>query len=177
LIGVVEEHDTPTLRSQTTSQSAFRIIASTALFALELPCRLCYHQSWTNFITTRGIHGQRGQRFSTLRALPTLSKSIASFCRNFAPCAPPHQSLLTTHGFLIASRQLLENELTCSQQKRKHFLIASFSAISELAPYLTNHGLPITPFLFATLARSFAYPLHFEIRQSPVATVELPPYD
>ena len=104
-------------------------------------------------------------------------KSIASFCRNFAPCAPPHRSLLTTHGFLIASRQLLENELTCSQQKRKHFLIASFSAISELAPYLTNHGLPITPFLFATLARSFAYPLHFEIRQSPVATVELPPYD
>jgi hypothetical protein len=126
-------------------------------------------------------------------------KSIAGFCRNFAPCAPPHQSLLTTHGFLIASRQLLEIELNFSQQTRKQFLIASFSGISEFAPCLTNHSSPIAPFLFDTNERArknltcsqqtrkqflfdtfecyLTQPLHFEFRQSPVATVELPAYD
>jgi hypothetical protein len=83
------------------------------------------------------------------------SKSIASFCRNLL--APPphpthhdsratyrasrftnHQSLLTNHAFLIASRQLLEIELTRSQQTRKHFLIGSFSGISAPAPRLHN---------------------------------------
>src|SRR5271155_716703 len=39
-----------------------------------------------------------------------------------------HQSHFTTPAFLIASRQLLEILLTHSQQTRKHFLIASFSA-------------------------------------------------
>jgi hypothetical protein len=37
---------------------------------------------------------------------------------------PTHR---TAHAFLIASRQLLEIHLTCSQQTRKFFLIASFS--------------------------------------------------
>ncbi len=82
-------------------------------------------------------------------------KSIASFCRDFAPGAPPDQSLLSTHGFLIASRQLLENELTRSQQTRKHFLIATFSGLSAPAPRLTHHSSLIThhyltSFLFDT---------------------------
>jgi len=37
------------------------------LFALAPSCRLCYHQSWANFITTRGIHGQRCSRFRESR--------------------------------------------------------------------------------------------------------------
>jgi len=86
-------------------------------------------------------------------------ESIASFCRNFAPGAPPHQSLLTTHGFLIASRQLLENELTRSPQTRKHFLIATFSGLSAPAPQLTHHSPLITnhcptPFLIDTNERA-----------------------
>jgi hypothetical protein len=126
-------------------------------------------------------------------------KSIASFCRSLAPCAPPHQLRLTTHRFLIASRQLLENELTRLQQTRKHFLIASFSGISEFAPSSANHSSPIAPILFDTNERTrenlprsqqtrkrflidtferySTQPLHFEFHESPVATVELPPYD
>jgi hypothetical protein len=44
-----------------------------------------------------------------------------------------HQSPCTTRAFLIASRQLLEIELTNSQQTRKLFLIASFSAVLSAA--------------------------------------------
>jgi hypothetical protein len=72
-----------------------------------------------------------------------------------------HQSRLTNHIFLIASRQILKIALTRSQQTRKHFLIASFSAISAPArrggpvPHLTHHSPLIphhrsTPFLFDT---------------------------
>jgi hypothetical protein len=80
------------------------------------------------------------------------SKSIASFCR-YSLTPPPdpadhdsrgtyhssrlanHQSLSTSHAFLIATRPLLEIELTHSQQTRKYFLIANFSAISAPAPH------------------------------------------
>ena len=50
--------------------------------------------------------------------------------------------------FLIASRQLLEIRLTRSQQTRKLFLIASFSAVS--APLPTNPDPRIASFLFDT---------------------------
>jgi hypothetical protein len=69
-----------------------------------------------------GIHAQCYSRFiypaslpvagskgAPVRTLPTLSKSIASFCRNFLPCAPPRHSLLPNHGFLIATRQKISN--------------------------------------------------------------------
>jgi hypothetical protein len=49
-----------------------------------------------------------------------------------------HQSLNTNHASLIASRPLLEIDLTHSQQTRKLFLIASFSAISAVAPQLND---------------------------------------
>ena len=49
---------------------------------------------------------------------------------------------------LIASRQLLEIRLTRSQQTRKLFLIASFSAVS--APLPTNPDPRIASFLFDT---------------------------
>jgi hypothetical protein len=62
-----------------------------------------------------------------------------------------HQSLLTNHAFLIATRPELEIELTHSQQTRKLFLIATFSAISAPAPHLANHDPRIgPPFLFDT---------------------------
>ena len=66
-----------------------------------------------------------------------------------------HQSRLTNHAFLIASGQILKIALTRSQQTRKHFLIASFSAASPPAPRLPHHSSPIThhrvtPFLFNT---------------------------
>jgi hypothetical protein len=61
-----------------------------------------------------------------------------------------HQSRLTNHAFLIASGQILKIALTRSQQTRKHFLIASLSAISALAPRLSNHDSRIAPFLFDT---------------------------
>jgi hypothetical protein len=41
-----------------------------------------------------------------------------------------HQSLLTNHAFLIVT-QLLDIELTRSQQTRQHFLIATFPAVSR----------------------------------------------
>jgi hypothetical protein len=54
-------------------------------------------------------------------------------------------------AFLIARRQILEINLTRSQQKRTHFLIATFSSVSALAPHLTNHASRIEPpFLFDT---------------------------
>jgi hypothetical protein len=61
--------------------------------------------------------------------------------------APPP---LSARHFLIASRQILKIKLTPSQQTKKHFLIASFSAISAPAPHLTNHDSRITSFLFNT---------------------------
>jgi hypothetical protein len=61
--------------------------------------------------------------------------------------APPP---LSVRHFLIASRQILKIKLTPSQQTKKHFLIASFSAISAPAPHLTNHDSRITSFLFNT---------------------------
>ena len=113
-----------------------------------------------------GIHAQCYSRFiypaslpvagskgAPVRTLPTLSKSIASFCRNFLPCAPPRHSLLPNHGFLIATRQKLVIQLTRSQQTRKHFLIATFSAISEFASYFAHHRLRIAPLVFDTLVR------------------------
>src|SRR5277367_6040160 len=58
--------------------------------------------------------------------------------------ASPHhasakRAFLIAHAFLIASRQILKIRLTHSQQTRKHFLIASFSAVSAPAPRLTHH--------------------------------------
>jgi hypothetical protein len=58
-----------------------------------------------------------------------------------------HQSLLSNHAFLIAT-QILELDLTPSQQTRKLFLIATKFDISP--PHLTNHHSPIAPFLFDT---------------------------
>jgi len=49
------------------------------------------------------------------------------------------------------ARQVLEIELTRTQQTRKLFLIASFSAIPAPGPrHLTNHNPRIAPFLFDT---------------------------
>ena len=67
----------------------------------------------------------------------------------------PHQSLLTNHAFLIASRQILKIDLTHSQQTRKHFLIASFSATLPRTMRLTPHSSPLAthhviPFLLRT---------------------------
>jgi hypothetical protein len=61
-------------------------------------------------------------------------------------CAPSNSPIVTQRvasaslpprcsRFLISSRPGLEIELTPSQQKRKHFLISSFSGISALAPH------------------------------------------
>ena len=88
------------------------------------------------------------------------SKSIASFCRNLSDPPHPtnhdsrvtyhasrftnHQSVLTNHAFLIGSRQLLEIELTRSQQTRKHFPIATFFDSLPPAPRLTHHSSLIT---------------------------------
>ena len=54
-------------------------------------------------------------------------------------------------AILIASRQILEIRLNCSQQSRKYFLIATFSGVSATAPHLANHDSRIgPPFLFDT---------------------------
>jgi hypothetical protein len=138
--------------------------------------------------------------------------------RRFAidPHRPPsprlatHQSLPASHAFLISGRPGLEIERSPSQQTRKHFLVASISAVAELGSYRANHGSRGAPFLFDPneqtretltrsqptrkhflsdtferhvsfvfdiLARSFAFPMYFDLHQSPVATVELPAYD
>ena len=59
--------------------------------------------------------------------------------------APP-----STRHFLIASRQILKIKLTHSQQTRKHFLIASFSASLAPAPHATNRSPRSESFLFNT---------------------------
>ena len=68
-----------------------------------------------------------------------------------------HQSLLTNHAFLIATRQLLEINPTHSQQRRKHFL------------FDTNERF------FPRLYRIES--LHFPSRPSPDCSVSPPPAD
>jgi hypothetical protein len=105
-----------------------------------------------------------------------------------SPRCTTRQILLTTRGFLIASLPLLEFQLTRSQQTRKHFLIASFSASSARAPRLTTRNSRLAPFPFDTFERlsavpfntlslSFIYPAAFRDSPIPPATVELPAYD
>src|ERR1700692_366448 len=78
----------------------------------------------------------RSGRVPRLRNRPL--RMPAKMMRSGARCA-----------MLIGSRQLLEIELTRSQQTRKLFLIASFSAISAPAPHLAYHDSRIgPPFLF-----------------------------
>jgi hypothetical protein len=57
------------------------------------------------------------------------------------------QSHFTTRAFLIATRPELKIELTRSQQTRKLFLIATFSAISAPGPH---YNIPLRVFLTAT---------------------------
>jgi hypothetical protein len=90
-------------------------------------------------------------------------RSIASFCRNLLPPPPhptnddlpftyhaswftDHQLLLTHDAFLIAT-QILDIELTRSQQTRKHFLIATNFDLSVSVPHRNN---PLRIFLTAT---------------------------
>ena len=69
--------------------------------------------------------------------------------------ATNHVLRRTTHASLIASRQLLEIELTSSQQTRKLFLIASFSArsahASRLAALTAPHPSPTMKSMPCTL--------------------------
>jgi hypothetical protein len=100
----------------------------------------------------------RNARYSPENNALNFSNRLENAC--FGAHFAPHNSPLTTQNsataishphspqFLIASRQILKNELTCSQQTRKHFLIASFSRIP--APHLANHDSPIATFLFNT---------------------------
>jgi hypothetical protein len=74
-----------------------------------------------------------------------------------------HQSPLTNHAFLIATRPELEINLTHSQQTRKPFLIATFSAISAPAPHLNN---PLYGFLTATDPNSENWQSHENTRET-----------
>src|SRR5277367_1076599 len=51
---------------------------------------------------------------------------------------------------ILIATQLLDIELTSSQQTRKHFLIASFSAVSAQPPHLADRNPRTAPFLFNT---------------------------
>jgi hypothetical protein len=96
------------------------------------------------------------------------SKSIASSCRNLSTPPPHatkhdsqgtdhasrftnHRSLPTHDAFLIAT-QILNLDLTHSQQTRKHFLIATKydSSARASALHVTDHDLRIASFLFDT---------------------------
>jgi hypothetical protein len=89
-------------------------------------------------------------------------KSIASFCR----CVAVSQHVLTFQSqvpqFLIASRPGLEIELTPSQQTRKLFLIASFSASLPRAPLFNNR---LHKFLTATDPNSENWQSHENKRE------------
>ncbi len=87
---------------------------------------------------------------------------IASFSANpeLASCRANHGSRVAP--FLFDPNERTRETLTRSQPTRKHFL----------SDTLERH----ISFVFDILARSFAYPMHFDIHQSPVATVELPAY-
>jgi seryl-tRNA synthetase len=78
----------------------------------------------------------------------------AHFAAHTSPITTQNPTFATSHPsfpqFLIASRPLLEIELTPSQQKRKHFLIASFSGISAPTPDVTNRHSRTESFLFDT---------------------------
>jgi hypothetical protein len=75
----------------------------------------------------------------------------AHFAAHNSSITTQESVVLRSHPYLpqfpIASRPGLEIELTPSQQTRKHFLIASFSAIS--APALRRNN-PVRIFLTAT---------------------------
>ena len=86
--------------------------------------------------------GVCGRRVAAAKVPSACTRMAAHSVNVGAQCASARRAIL------IAS-QLLEIELTCSQQTRKLFLIASFSAISAPAPHhLTNHNPRIAPFLF-----------------------------
>src|SRR5271156_6304421 len=75
-------------------------------------------------------------RFSRVSRPQNHDSPVAGHASRFTT----QQSLLTNHAFLIASRQILKIDLTHSQQTRKPFLIASFSATLPPTARLTHHS-------------------------------------
>src|SRR5580658_10669621 len=109
-------------------------------------------------VRARGLAGwARGRALgdSVSRRSVAAAKVPGAYAR-MAPRSmnPGAHGATTQRPILIASRQILKIHLTHSQQTRKHFLIASFSAVSAPArrggpaPHLTHHRL--TSFLFRT---------------------------
>ena len=86
------------------------------------------------------------------------------FDTNERPQIANHESLLTTHAFLIASAKLLEIELTRSQQTRKHFLIANISstfavlAASSRVPRFSAPSIGSQPRRFESLRTHHSSP-------------------
>jgi hypothetical protein len=75
-----------------------------------------------------------------LRAIPgSRPTNHDSQVMNHAPRLTDHQSLLTDHALLIASREILNIRLICSQQTRKLFLIATFYGCWGPAPRFSAH--------------------------------------
>jgi hypothetical protein len=76
----------------------------------------------------------------------------ACLCASFSHVlhSTNHRPRRTSRARLIASRQILEIHLTCSQQTRKYFLIASFcgglahACSANHTARVTNHCSPIT---------------------------------
>src|SRR5271156_6929683 len=86
--------------------------------------------NFSNRLKTRCFSGRSARVFR--------SKYHHSPVTRRASLVANHPSPRTNHAFLIASRQILKIELTPSQQTRKYFLIASFSASLAPAPHLTS---------------------------------------
>ena len=99
----------PICRSQTTSLPALRFIAGAALFALAPSCRLCYHQSWANFITMRGIHAPRCSRFIYPESLPVAGSKGVPPCDHPTLPSPPTNQPSSAH--IRTSRNFLSSQV------------------------------------------------------------------
>jgi len=102
-------------------------------------------------IGSSAIRNARNSLAINAQSISNRSKNACLHARFSHVSRTNHQPHRAIDATLIASRQLLEFRLTCSQQTRKLFLIASFSACLARASQrvsrsarITNHTLPAT---------------------------------
>jgi hypothetical protein len=118
-------------------------------------CLLSYHNDCV-IISRAYIPPKRGRRMHRA-ACATETYVPPSRPLTHNPIKPQNRSAsyhpsFVTHDchFLIASHEILEIHLTPSQQTRKRFLIASFSAAFAQASHPASPNSLIVPFLTAT---------------------------
>ena len=123
--------------------------ASTASAPAPLPTR----HFLINYAAIRNARNSPEINLLTFSNQPKNARFGARCALHNSPITTQKSATASSHPlfppFLIAT-QILDIELTPSQQMRKHFLIAAFFANLPRAPHRTNHDPRIAPFLFDT---------------------------